>query len=322
MMRPLRVLLLLVAPASVLLALGARRADVSSADRCLGCHAVEAAAWVGSRHAVASTNPTFQTSFAQTRHPWCTRCHLEGGVGCLACHLGEGGGLVGLEPSLAARLVHPVSHDARLADERLCARCHQFDLPPPGGLVPGQLPVHLTDTPGQDTVEEWRGSAAAARGETCTSCHDPHAAEGAHAPALVREALTVDARRDGDLATFTLTARGAAHAVPTGDPFRRLQLEVCASERCEVPLATTALERRLSRDRDGAGWTVRDRRIPPATAGDEASLTVSLPLGEVPAAGARWRLLFLLADPRHHEALPPEESRYLVAEGPLLLESM
>jgi hypothetical protein len=201
-------------------------------------------------------------------------------------------------------------------DERLCARCHQFVLPVPDELErvgKGSLPVHFTEAAAQDTVEEWRQSGAAG----CTSCHEPHRAPGAHDHELVREAVSVQARYDGQSAHFVLRASGAAHAVPTGDPFRRLRLIVCPPERCEQPYAVAILQRHLKEK--GNTWVVsQDTRIPPATSGDSAELELVLPVSEPLPPGARWRLFYHFADPRHEEILPHEEVHFLVAEGQLV----
>jgi hypothetical protein len=302
----------------LLLSLGGMRHGASQLGTCASCHVEQARAWAGSRHAVAADNPTFRESFRRSGHAWCLSCHGEP-VGCLSCHGGEGT-LQSARPSLLARAVHPMRPEPALADERLCARCHQFALPVPGELEAvglAALPQHFDALAAQDTVEEWRQSAAARRGVSCAGCHEPHTAPGAHSPELVRGAVSVQARYDGQRAYFTLTAQDAAHAVPTGDPFRRLRLIVCPPERCEVPMATALLQRNLQREA-GSWIVVRDGRIPPAATGDDARLELVLPLTGPLPPGARWRLFYHFADPRHEEALPREEVRFLVAEGQLV----
>lgn len=158
-----------------------------------------------------------------------------------------------------------------------CADCHQFDLPG-------------TSVPSQDTVGEHDRSWFA---ETpCTDCHDPHRAPGAHDVERVRKALSIAVVATGSGTRATLTSDHVGHAVPTGDPFRRLVLEICADLACTRPTDRHVLERSLVEH--DTGWAVRDdTRIPPPVGGPTASITVDL------APGRAWRLFHRYADPRH-----------------------
>lgn len=292
---------------------GQQRLRESNTDpaRCAGCHEAEDSRWQRSRHAVAATNRTFAASFSQAgHHPWCTTCHQPGGVGCGSCHLHDNV-LVGVDPSIRAQLAHPITADRRLGDERLCATCHQFMFPETDALTDAH-PTAFTETPAQDTVAEWQQSAAAREQRTCTDCHEPHEAPGSHDRAFVRDALDVASAYDGTVARFTITANDAAHAVPTGDPFRRLVLTVCGDDPCDRPIARSVLERTF--DRDARGLIERsERRIPPATTGSSASVTIAL---EAPAATG-WQLTYAYANPMHEPALPPDEVQFVVATGTL-----
>jgi hypothetical protein len=290
-------------------------------------------AWSASRHAIASSNPTYTASFRRSQHPWCEECHAASGadaVGCAACHLdADGDELVGGTPSWRAERVHRIR--PRDPDAGVCDGCHQFRFPRPSALdaalilspkgpaldVPrGGHPAAFTDTALQDTVAEWAASAAASD-TPCTDCHDPHTAPGAHDVERLRDAVSATVALDGDRVRATITATGAAHAVPTGDPYRRLRLTICPPERCEVPFASHDLERQF--DRQGDDWVlVSDTRIPPATDGDSASVVVLLPIDVPLPPGTRWRLFYHYADPRHEPELPHEEVRALLAEGVLV----
>lgn len=299
----------------------ASRARAPASD-CAGCHAEIASAWSASRHARAYDNPTFRESFRRSGQPWCLSCHAatsrSDGVACAACHEGPGG-LVSASAGLLARIYHPIEAEEGFASERLCARCHQFDFPTPSSLRDShQMPLSFTDTPSQDTVEEWRQSTAAAEGRSCTHCHDPHEAPGARDHALLRG--TLSARVDYDpaagLVKATISAKGAAHAVPTGDPFRRLHLTICGPERCELPYAERLFQRRPREEGDDFVVS-HDNRIGPARSGDVAEIEASIQVPELPP-GSRWRLHYRYADPLHESALPSEEVRSLVAEGVLV----
>jgi len=250
--------------------------EVSSA--CAECHTAELATWQESFHAKAATNRIFEVSWAEQRSPWCLECHqrdLEG-VGCTSCH--------------GARAVS-------------CAQCHQFDLPLDIGGAP-------SGTAGQDTWQEWHGSSAAALGKQCTGCHDPHASRGGRDPELVRKTLSARVTRVAGGVSATVTARGAGHAVPTGDPFRRLRLVVCADLACSVPISEAWLQRRLERDEDRVWRVTSDNRVPAPTQGEAASRILFLPAHEARS----WRLYYHLADPRH-QAIIGSEAIQFVASG-------
>lgn len=263
----------------LLLAACAHVAPDARSESCAGCHPGEVADWGTSRHARSATNASFAESFRRTDHPWCLSCHAADGeaVGCATCHA-EGA--------------------------RTCESCHQFE-----------LPVEL-DGPGsgvasQDTVEEWRRSSFSDR--PCTSCHDPHASPGGHDAERMRAALRVEVTADGDVVTATLASTDTGHALPTGDPFRLLRLEVCADLGCTRGLASTTFVRRLARTGDGGWRLAEDSRIPPPT-GASRSASVERTLV---APGARgWRLTYHLADPAH-EPLLGTEAVQLLANGPI-----
>jgi hypothetical protein len=231
------------------------------------------------RHAIAGASPLYALASADAgRHPWCDTCHRPDGdgIGCGTCH-GD--------------------------DPRSCADCHQFDLPtaldgPPSGVA------------GQDTVAEWASSAYA--DTPCTSCHDPHDPRGGHDPDRVRAAIRATAVSVPGGVEYEIAAVGVGHALPTGDPFRRLVLEVCADLECRRVLGRAVFQRRIADDDPVHRWGVaEDTRIPPRRPGRPAVRSGVVPL-DVPRRS--WRLLYHLADPRHEAALGPDWG-YVVANG-------
>ena len=194
---------------------------------CAGCHATEAAAWQGSRHGNAFSNEPFQR--ALEREPehtrsFCVGCHAPEaqhaaseaaslGVACITCHTPLGPVLATASSGKAPHATF-ASRDFRSVET--CRRCHEFEFPRHGsGLM-------------QRTVGEHTESGAEA---TCVSCHMPsgaasHSFPGGYDARLVKEALVVRAERRGCDAVITLTPQRASHAVPTGDLFRRLAVEV------------------------------------------------------------------------------------------------
>ncbi|MCA9570280.1 MAG: hypothetical protein KC656_20695 [Myxococcales bacterium] len=158
---------------------------------------------------------------------------------------------------------------------RTCEQCHQFDLPG-------------TAVASQDTAREHAASSFAST--PCTGCHDPHLAPGAHDAERVRAALSVDVRGT----EAVVTSHGVGHALPTGDPFRRLVLEVCADLACRRVIDVHTLERALRESPEG--WSVRnDSRVPPPVEGPDSTVRFAV------AEGRAWRLWYRYTDPRHRE---------------------
>jgi hypothetical protein len=230
---------------------------------CIDCHPGPARRWAASRHGHSLDNANFAAAHREARFAdWCTSCHAatEQGVGCTACHL---------------------DHERPTAE--VCEGCHEF-------VGPTMAPVlELAGDLLQSTVSEWRASPAAAAGETCVSCHhDGHRFRGAHDADFVRGALVVTVEPEA-LELRTTSALG--HRLPTGDPFRRLEVERCADPSCVDVL-----------DDQGRMRVLHDTRLGPP-GGDGSHLL------RVPRDGAPyWRVRLGLADP---DLLLPDEERYL-----------
>ncbi|MCK6503587.1 cytochrome c family protein [Myxococcota bacterium] len=310
---------------------------LSAAD-CAACHERAAAQWSRSRHAVAGTNPLFWEAWTRLPLGWCVNCHaplrsgqqatLGGavrpgalvtpaapagawreGVTCAACHVRDGAVLTADPPSEAAEAAHPTRHEPALGTVAACQGCHDFPFQrhdaPRGELW-------LSTSPAQATVAEWATSTAAAEGRPCQDCHMQdagHRFPGAHDPELVRSALRVEVGPGG---AFRVTAPGAAHRVPTGDPFRRLLLQTCADRGCGQVVDQLALRRVFARDEQT--WVeVADRTVPPQTPSSPARRDLALSV----EGATWWRLRYQLSDVRHEALLPPDQAGYTVHDGPL-----
>ncbi len=228
---------------------------------CAICHAVQSAAFAGSRHARATDSDLFRALRARATDPdraFCDNCHAahdvpgERGVGCVTCHQATGdrevrNAALVLDPSgpLRGPLGSPTSAHATapggyLTSADLCGTCHE--VAGPGAFV---------ETP----YTEWYASPAAAAGISCVRCHmasapgDPDAmrptgpaAVGAPLRSLSDHAFVgPDDPRAGELlgraaavavrvlsedtagvaVEVTVTNRNAAHALPSGARFAR-----------------------------------------------------------------------------------------------------
>ncbi len=232
-----------------------------SAGRCAACHRDVVDDWADSRHRASWTNELFFEGYVDETLPFCVPCHAPlasqsaevlantafyasrdprsgvapgsaplgpeptaaEGVTCAVCHV-RGGRLVVAEPSPA----HPDAVvDPALRDPALCGACHDFPF-----AAAGPRGTVLTDDPMQATLAEWRAWAEAGGRETCADCHLPggrHTFRGAHDQVFLRDALSVRPV-DGGL---VLASRGVGHALPTGDLFRHLTVEVLRGETWE-----------------------------------------------------------------------------------------
>lgn len=317
--------------------------DLDAAS-CGRCHRATYAAWSQSQHASAFRDPFFRASWDRWPNGWCLNCHLpldaaqakitydgqpavpgmfqpvdhsvEGlpsqGVSCAVCHLRDGEILTADRPSWMARLAHPVREEPALGSAEFCGGCHDFNFQ---NHTPRQ-PWSIGDEPLQDTLDEWRSSTYAAEGLPCQGCHmrrGRHEFNGGHDLALLARTLSVAVQVEGEAATVTLTARGAGHRVPTGDPFRRLELALCGDPDCGEVVGQARFHRAFQAD--AQTWRlVEDTTVPPPNPGREAARSLSVPVRAPPVA---WQLWYGYGDDQTLGALPPERARALVASGAL-----
>lgn len=246
-------------------------------EDCVTCHPDVAARYATSRHAHAFDNLNFAAAWEHADHrSWCASCHLPRGrpPGCDTCHEDHA----------------PVRQD-------VCQGCHTvsgFNVQPPlrfgGDLL-------------QSTWDEWRQVTD----RPCASCHlDGHRFAGGHDPVKVREGLQVDVT-PGRLVVRTTEALG--HRLPTGDPFRRLEVVLCADIACEEVVAKRTLG--VLHEADAAGWPriTHDTRLgPPGSPWPDRVVL------ESPGARA-YRVRLLLADPALR--LPREERVLDLFDGAL-----
>jgi hypothetical protein len=288
-------------------------ADAAAANAaCAACHVAIAAEWEGSMHRQSWADPVFQEAYDIEPLPFCRGCHApesdpevfptaaaqDVGVACTTCHVQEmaaGDVVVGAHGAPGAP--HTVLADARMATAAACGSCHQFDFP----RVPG--------APMQSTLSEHAASSFA--GEPCQSCHMPSKEAGgrrwrSHAfaviddPGMVRRAATARAERDGPRALrVTIEPRGAGHAFPTGDMFRRLEVRAIAVDPSgrEVARAEPVHLGRTFSDRPHGGplalerVEIADTRIPPPGAGPGREVVLRFPRS-VAGAEVRWQLAY------------------------------
>jgi hypothetical protein len=198
--------------------------------------------------------------------------------------------------------------EPELARSEFCAGCHQFNFPRPAPLGAG-------DEPMQDTLAEWRRSAAARDGRTCQACHlDGHRFPGAHDAALLDRSIAVRVeRRDAAHVLVTARATGAGHRVPTGDPFRRLRVELCAEPTCAEPLARPLFARLFQPE--GESWKLAsDTTVAPPALGATSERTIAVRL-QAPPPIVYWRAVYAYAAPSTEPDLDRAEYELELGHG-------
>lgn len=302
-----------------------------SAAACGTCHAAVYRQWMGSRHRGSFTNRIFAVSFREEPMRWCVYCHaplpeqanaigqsrvafaatplVAEGVNCAVCHVRDGLILSARTPSRAGRSAHPMREERQLAQSEFCGGCHQFNIPH------DRPPLRYTSEPMQNTLEEWRQSDAARQGRSCQQCHMPRGAHrfpGAHAPDFLRRATAIHVRRTPEGIAIRLSARQVGHSLPTGDPFRRLVLELCSEPRCEEPLGQLLFGRLFEKLESGSRL-VADWTLPPPRDGraGERSLVVR----ELGPEATYFRLVYAYAARGTEKSLTNSEIELELARG-------
>jgi hypothetical protein len=259
---------------------------------CGACHAEQQAAWERSRHATASTNAVYRASHALEPMQWCDSCHLKEGITCETCHVQDGVVLSARATTAKGQQAHAMREAPQLNQSDFCGSCHQFNFP-----LSRAEPVRFSKHPMQNTLAEWRATQSA---QTCQDCHEAHNPPGPHDVKSLRAALRATATRVGDEVRIALTPAAVGHRFPTGDPFRRLRLELCRDEACTAVVAARELERQVRATHDG--WEIaQDLTLPPE------GLTVA-----VHAAQARFVRLSYRYAARSSEAQLEEAEREAV----------
>jgi hypothetical protein len=299
--------------------------SLAHAAECADCHPIEAAQHADSVHATAFETPVFRATWDQHPLGWCIDCHLPdaedqraisdepidparfyatdvgGGLSCETCHVRDGVVLTAGVPGLRARAAHDIQRDTTLGSDG-CIRCHEFQFP----VHTPARPFASGDVLAQSTGSEWRTSSAA-KTQDCASCHLDSLGHAMPGEALLAGALTVEVSAD----RVVLQARDAAHAVPTGDPFRRLILELCADPECTELAGTLRFGQTF--ERDETSWVrTSDTRIPAATTG-----STSLAERPIDVPFTAWRLWSVRAESRLRGRIEEHDYRRLLHAGTL-----
>jgi hypothetical protein len=201
-----------------------------SSFECRACHAEVYREWEGSWHAQSWTDPDVRALSNDFANTDCIDCHAPRpvfetgvnervlprvarrpeGVDCIACHALAGpdeGRVAGtIERADVACLPKALPE---LSRPEFCGTCHDQ----------------------HQTVTEWLVSRYAAEGIGCIECHMPfrggdptrgrdHTMHGGHSIELVRSAVDLRARREGEGVLVEVENVGAGHSFPTDERSR------------------------------------------------------------------------------------------------------
>ena len=204
----------------------------TSSEQCKECHAQIYAEWSVSWHAQAWSDPEARALSNDFQNTDCIDCHasrpvFETGIGqrvlprsarrgegidCIACHaLPDGhvsGGLMAGTRDVPDAACRPVAL-RDLGAPAFCGGCHDQ----------------------HKTVEQWKATEYATRGVGCVECHMPargkdatkghdHTMHGGHDIELVKRAVELRGKRDGDHWVIEVENVGAGHHFPTDERSR------------------------------------------------------------------------------------------------------
>jgi hypothetical protein len=157
-------------------------------------------------------------------------------------------------PTAEGQRAHAMKHEPSLATNEFCAECHQFNFP-----ASREEPVTYSKHRMQRTLDEWTASGST---KSCQACHGAHAPRGAHDVDALRQAIEAQLQVERGELRLRLEPKGVAHNFPTGDPFRRLRIDLCADEPCTRVLASRELGREVVPA--GESWRIaEDFTVPP-----------------------------------------------------------
>nr|BBJ02397.1 hypothetical protein YBY_02450 [Marinobacter nauticus] len=238
------------------------------------------------------------------------------GITCAACHVRDGV-IYGPFEASTLNAPHPVAYDPDFTNYKICADCHDvkedtFQFYQSEGVC--------------GSMADFVGNSYNQAGFECQSCHMPavesplvpgfekrkvrrHLWTGGHSPAMVKFALAMDFNTDDQTAFLKLRNDKAGHAVPNGDPDRKLIVNLRAFD---------AEERILKEEEWVLGRTILwwplivelyDNRL---DINEERSFELKLP-SNTARVGAQVR--YLVVTERQHKrlvekhGLPPETRR-------------
>jgi hypothetical protein len=309
-------------------------AGVAASDRlqrnagCVRCHDDAAATWSASLHRRAWTEPDFARAQAREPAAFCRSCHAPEadparepepelaaiGVACVTCHvppaalLPAGAVLAGVTAHGDHDSPHAIVRSPAFAGASGCASCHEFSSPRNPELAM------------QATATEHAASRFA--DVSCQGCHMPprgmgldHGFAASRDATMLRSALVVTASRPApDRVEVALAPGHVGHAFPTGDPFRRLVVEILLDdEAVDAEILTRTIENRMTHGLYSERVVVHDNRI----GADDFSPTLVFHVPDAAGSPVEWRVIYERVDLTVDVEEPDVFGRLEIASGTL-----
>lgn len=204
----------------------------TSSEQCKSCHVQQYAEWSASWHAQAWNDPEVRALSNDFQNTDCIDCHAPRPV---------------FETGIGERVL---PRSARRAEGVDCIACHALPQShPSGGWMAGTRdvpdapcrPSAVRDLGGaafcgvchdqHQTVQQWKASRWAERGIGCVDCHMPprtgtdakgrdHTMHGGHDLELVKRAVELRGKREGERWVVEVENVGAGHSFPTDERAR------------------------------------------------------------------------------------------------------
>ena len=228
----------------------------TSFDACGACHRAVFDEWRQTLHAGAWLDPVYRMSAGNPPKTECRGCHSmepilageidtdyswrpiyrdynqDDGVGCVACHLRADGTVAARRDGEAP--CRP-RRDDRITTPEYCGACHN---------------------PSHDAFNEWKKTAYAKQGVTCSSCHSfpvartladgskkvgfSHSFPGGNAPEFVSRSIHAEYALDKRVVVVTVDNR-CGHKFPGEVPTRAFGIRVETWDAADQPLETDEL---------------------------------------------------------------------------------
>ena len=216
---------------------GAATTRWESSTQCRDCHRDVYDEWFGSHHQISFTNPEVRTTSDDFRKEECMDCHLprplavtgfgnrtlprrthfDEGVGCITCHLGPDGGILGRQSRPDAPCNPGRQH--RVPGRRRLRQLATTSTAPPTSGGPARSP-HKAPTAPPATC---RRSSASAPTAACAPAASTSTTAPTTAPTL-QQAARFTISKDSIHLVLTLQNTGAGHNFPTEERHRAVDM--------------------------------------------------------------------------------------------------
>jgi hypothetical protein len=225
--------------------------NVLLSESCKNCHTLIYNEWKHSLHHQAFSDKTFLIALQKEPKEWCVNCHaplwdkekeltshgsllqqpdktpfLNEGVNCATCHL-RNNKIISSKKNISSKgCILPLEYNQEIGTHKLCESCHQFNF-----LEKDYPLISFSNTPTQNTIEEFKNSYWYKNGYECQNCHfqdGKHNQNFPHFQNSLKENLEFQIQtyvKPDIILKVKLRFEKIGHNFPTGDLFRQIKIE-------------------------------------------------------------------------------------------------